>query len=262
LGPGPAGRWLTIAADQVTAHDLDLADATRTLALTAVALADASIASWAAKYQHNVIRPVTYIQRHIDPAWAPLLPTPGHPEFPAGHSAGAAAAATVLTASSATARPPRGTPPAPNRTANSRPSRTPLQKPRSRGCTPACTTRWASTPAPTRVAASVNWSSTARGSPAAIDHRSHHQAHDRSRHHRRHPAGTLLVDDEDTIFLVIARGASGDHGTDRWTRGPAMCPKHLGSVLSGGTGARPTVLIVSDGPDHRCAGRPSRTAAG
>ena len=44
------------------------------------------------------MRPVTYIQRHIDPAWTPLLPTPGHPEFPAGHSAGATAAATVLTA--------------------------------------------------------------------------------------------------------------------------------------------------------------------
>jgi hypothetical protein len=112
---GPAARWLTIAADQVTAHDLGLTDATRTLALTAVALADASIASWAAKYQHNVIRPVTYIQRHIDPAWTPLLPTPGHPEFPAGHSAGAAAAATVLTAllgdSETTARDATGTEP-------------------------------------------------------------------------------------------------------------------------------------------------------
>jgi membrane-associated phospholipid phosphatase len=42
------------------------------------------------------MRPVTYIQRHIDPAWSPLLPTPGHPEFPAGHSASATAAATVL----------------------------------------------------------------------------------------------------------------------------------------------------------------------
>jgi membrane-associated phospholipid phosphatase len=34
----------------------------------------------------------------MDPAWSPLIPTPGHPEFPAGHSAGASAAATVLTA--------------------------------------------------------------------------------------------------------------------------------------------------------------------
>jgi hypothetical protein len=94
----PAVRWMTIAADQVSENDLDLADATRALALTGVALADASIASWAAKYEYTVMRPVTYIQRHIDPAWSPLLPTPGHPEFPAGHSAGATAAATVLTA--------------------------------------------------------------------------------------------------------------------------------------------------------------------
>jgi hypothetical protein len=94
----PAVRWMTIAADQVREHDLGLADATRALALTSVALADASIASWVAKYEYTVMRPVTYIQRHIDPAWSPLLPTPGHPEFPAGHSAGATAAATVLTA--------------------------------------------------------------------------------------------------------------------------------------------------------------------
>lgn len=92
---GPAARWLTIAADQVTAHDLDVTEGTHALALTAVALADASIASWAATYAHNEIRPVTYIQRHIDPARTPLLPSPEHPEFPAGHSA--AAAATVLT---------------------------------------------------------------------------------------------------------------------------------------------------------------------
>jgi hypothetical protein len=111
----PAVRWMTITADQVTVHDLGLTDATRALALTSVALVDASIASWAAKYEHNVMRPVTYIQRHIDPAWAPLLPTPGHPEFPAGHSAGAIAAATVLTElfgdSEVTARDAAGTEP-------------------------------------------------------------------------------------------------------------------------------------------------------
>jgi hypothetical protein len=96
--PGPAVRWMTIAADQVEERDLGLAEATQALALTGVALADAAIASWAAKYEYAVMRPVTYIQRHIDPAWSPLLPTPGHPEFPAGHSASATAAATVLTA--------------------------------------------------------------------------------------------------------------------------------------------------------------------
>ena len=41
----PAVRWMTIAADQVREHDLGLAEATRPLALTGIALADASIAS-------------------------------------------------------------------------------------------------------------------------------------------------------------------------------------------------------------------------
>jgi hypothetical protein len=94
---GPAVRWMTIAADQVQERDLGLADATQALALTGIALADAAISSWAAKYEYTVMRPVTYIQRHIDAAWSPLLPTPGHPEFPAGHSASATAAAIVLT---------------------------------------------------------------------------------------------------------------------------------------------------------------------
>lgn len=93
----PAVRWMTVAADLVQqAPDLELTAATEALALTGIALADGTIVAWAGKYEHLVVRPVTYIQRHIDPTWTPLLPTPGHPEFPAGHSASSTAAATVL----------------------------------------------------------------------------------------------------------------------------------------------------------------------
>lgn len=93
----PAVRWMTVAADLVQqAPDLELTAATEVLALTGIALADGTIVAWADKYEHLVVRPVTYIQRHIDPTWTPLLPTPGHPEFPAGHSASSTAAATVL----------------------------------------------------------------------------------------------------------------------------------------------------------------------
>lgn len=93
----PAVRWMTVAADLVQqAPDLELTTATEVLALTGIALADGTIVAWADKYEYLVVRPVTYIQRHIDPTWTPLLPTPGHPEFPAGHSASSMAAATVL----------------------------------------------------------------------------------------------------------------------------------------------------------------------
>jgi membrane-associated phospholipid phosphatase len=67
-------------------------------ALTAIAMADAFIGCWKTKYEVNLLRPVTYIQRYIDPAWQSLLNTPPFPEYPSGHSAQSAAAAEVLTA--------------------------------------------------------------------------------------------------------------------------------------------------------------------
>src|SRR6266542_5534709 len=63
-----------------------------------VALGDSFIACWHAKYRANVVRPITYIRRHIDPRWSPLLMTPPFPEYPSGHSVVSAAAAEVLTA--------------------------------------------------------------------------------------------------------------------------------------------------------------------
>ena len=68
------------------------------LAKIGVAQADAFIACWATKYEYNLLRPVTYIKRHIDPKWEPLLITPPFPEYPSGHSAQSGAVATVLTA--------------------------------------------------------------------------------------------------------------------------------------------------------------------
>jgi membrane-associated phospholipid phosphatase len=62
-----------------------------------VAQADAFIACWATKFRFNLLRPVTYIKRHIDPKWEPLLITPPFPEYPSGHSTQSGAASVVLT---------------------------------------------------------------------------------------------------------------------------------------------------------------------
>jgi len=51
---------------------------------------------WRVKYEYDLLRPVTYIQRLIDPKWRPLLITPPFPEYPSGHSSQSGAAATVL----------------------------------------------------------------------------------------------------------------------------------------------------------------------
>jgi PAP2 superfamily len=66
------------------------------VANSALAVADAFVASWEAKYQYNVLRPITYVQQVISADWQPLLNTPAFPEYPSGHSVQSAAAAEVL----------------------------------------------------------------------------------------------------------------------------------------------------------------------
>ena len=94
----PAGHWTAIASQMIGKLGLGANDAARLFVVTAVAQADAFIATWGYKFKYNLIRPRTYIRRVIDPAWEPLIPTPPFPEYPSGHSALSAAAATGITA--------------------------------------------------------------------------------------------------------------------------------------------------------------------
>jgi membrane-associated phospholipid phosphatase len=82
----------------VAERGLRLDAAAEMYARVGVALGDAFIACWHAKYRANMVRPVTYIRRHIEPRWGSLLMTPPFPEYPSGHSVASAAAAEVLTA--------------------------------------------------------------------------------------------------------------------------------------------------------------------
>lgn len=77
----------------------------RLLALLNVAIADASIACYDAKYTYVFWRPITAIVLAAtdgnaatveDPAWLPLFATPAHPEYPSAHSCASAAAGAVL----------------------------------------------------------------------------------------------------------------------------------------------------------------------
>jgi hypothetical protein len=61
-----------------------------------IADADAVTGIWWAKYNYNLIRPVTYIHRVIDPTWKPLLPTPPFPEYVSAHSGQSAAVMATL----------------------------------------------------------------------------------------------------------------------------------------------------------------------
>lgn len=98
LSPTPPGHWISIAMRILDEKGAPLADRVDILARLGVVLSDSFVACWNAKYEFDLLRPVTYIRRLIDPGWEPLLNTPPFPEYPSGHSTQSAAAAEVLTA--------------------------------------------------------------------------------------------------------------------------------------------------------------------
>jgi membrane-associated phospholipid phosphatase len=101
----PPGHWDAIAAQLASAQGYGLEASARLFATLNLALADAGIACWDAKYAYAAWRPITAIHSGdadgndltaADPTWAPLLGTPPFPEYTSGHSTFSAAAAAVL----------------------------------------------------------------------------------------------------------------------------------------------------------------------
>ena len=68
----------------------------RLFALLNVAMADAAICAWDAKYAFDFWRPVTAIRATVDPAWNSLIVTPPFPDYVSGHSTFSGAASKVL----------------------------------------------------------------------------------------------------------------------------------------------------------------------
>lgn len=96
ISPTPPGHWISIALDVLEAEDADLAETADVIARLGIVLADAFIGCWHDKFQYDLVRPVTYINQVIDPAWKPVLITPPFPEYPSGHSSQSGAAAAML----------------------------------------------------------------------------------------------------------------------------------------------------------------------
>ncbi len=93
----PNGHWMNITrlvCQKANANALQSVEAYASLAVT---LADCFISCWDEKYRSVVIRPETYINQHIDPAWLPVLQTPPFPEYTSGHSVVSSGASVVLT---------------------------------------------------------------------------------------------------------------------------------------------------------------------
>jgi hypothetical protein len=94
----PAGHWISIVMQIADRDAMPVEVIAPTLAKLGVAQADAFISCWSTKFKYNLLRPVTYIKRHIDKSWEPLLITPPFPEYTSGHSCQSGAASQVLTA--------------------------------------------------------------------------------------------------------------------------------------------------------------------
>ncbi|HEX7263065.1 MAG TPA: vanadium-dependent haloperoxidase [Candidatus Dormibacteraeota bacterium] len=84
-------------------HGMDIGAAARLLAMGNMAVGDASIACWDAKYAYSFWRPVQAIRSSSDPTWTPLLaPTPNHPEYPSAHGCVTSAFARAISVALAT----------------------------------------------------------------------------------------------------------------------------------------------------------------
>ena len=104
-------HWNQAANQMARANHLSMSDTNRLLAVLNIAMADTAFTIWSAKRFYGADpsevtwRPVTSIpladtdgnpDTAPDPDWLPLVNTPSHPEYPAGHPSLNGAAATVL----------------------------------------------------------------------------------------------------------------------------------------------------------------------
>jgi len=103
----PPGHWHEIAATIAHTKGTGLPETARLMALLSLAQADGAIVCWETKFNYNLWRPVTAIQRGSeddnaatdpDPNWDHYLASPPFPAYPSGHSVFSKASSEVLTA--------------------------------------------------------------------------------------------------------------------------------------------------------------------
>src|SRR5206468_10497291 len=86
VGFTPPGHDFSIITQALEKTGASLAVAAEVYAKAGIAERDATIICFTSKYKYNLLRPVTYIRKLIDPNWLSFIPTPPHPEYPAAHS--------------------------------------------------------------------------------------------------------------------------------------------------------------------------------
>lgn len=101
----PPDYWDPVVISLGSQHHFSMSETARLLALVNLAMADAQIGCWDAKYTYSWWRPITAIQlgdtdgndaTAPDSAWTPLIVTPPFPEYPSAHSCVSGAAGRIL----------------------------------------------------------------------------------------------------------------------------------------------------------------------
>ncbi len=93
----PPGHNAAITLAIIKDQHLNLAQATSLMAKVGVAMNDAAIVCWRAKFNSSLMRPITYIRDYIDPNWNSYIPTPPFPAYTSGHASFSGAASKLLT---------------------------------------------------------------------------------------------------------------------------------------------------------------------
>lgn len=92
----PTGHTFNIMVQLLEETDANLTKSAVAFAKLSIAESDAFIACWKTKYDHFLIRPVSYIKQNIDPDFVTIIGTPTFPAYTSGHATEAAAGAQVF----------------------------------------------------------------------------------------------------------------------------------------------------------------------
>lgn len=81
------GHWFSVLKQVLDKEKTPLIKGAEAYLRLGVAMNDATISCWQAKYAYHTIRPITYIRKYMNqPGWNTLISTPPHPEYSSAHS--------------------------------------------------------------------------------------------------------------------------------------------------------------------------------
>ena len=94
---GTSTHYTNIATQLVEEKNVKLDDAAVVYAKHGIAIYEATISVFKAKYTYNLIRPISYIKNVMGhTSWTTIIGTPPHPEYPSAHATIGGASYTVL----------------------------------------------------------------------------------------------------------------------------------------------------------------------